>query len=153
MLIDFGLAEPAGSVSSGGTPWYVGPELRAGILDSQSDVYALGVVSLYAMRRIILPEKWRRHPEWLIRNVRRKVPAALRALHAWEEEVKAQGEALKASSGRDSRGTELRNIVYRMLLPWRNRIQLNELAGFTGKWDLSPFLETGQKDNQVAVHT
>ncbi|KUI74579.1 Calcium-dependent protein kinase 2 [Cytospora mali] len=143
ILIDFGLAGPADIVSTGGTPWYVAPEFKDGERDLPSDVFSLGVVLLYAMRCIVLPEKWRRYPGWSIRDVRRKVPAAIKAMEEWVDAVETQLKELKISD--DAGETELRNLVCQMLLPHTQRIGASELAEATSKWDLSPFLETGAR--------
>ncbi|KAK7731108.1 hypothetical protein SLS53_008826 [Cytospora paraplurivora] len=133
VLIDFGLAGPAGTISTGGTPWYIAPEFFHDVRDSGADVFALGVVLLYAMRRIMLPEVWRRYPGWAIGDVRHRTPQAIKAMMAWNDEIVTQREQLKAA-GLHARETELRALVYRMLLPWTQRIEISELAEATSEW-------------------
>ncbi|ROW13856.1 hypothetical protein VPNG_03655 [Cytospora leucostoma] len=56
-LIDFGLSRVVADEAKdagGGTPWYIAPEKRARV--PQSDVWSLGVVMLYVMGEITLPD-------------------------------------------------------------------------------------------------
>lgn len=133
MLIDFGLAGPVGTVSTGGTPWYIAPEYSDNVRGPGADVFALGVVLLYTMRRIMLPEVWRRYPGWAPWD---RTPEARHAMKAWNHEIVTQQEQLKAAAP-SARETELRDLVYRMLLPWNRRIQISELVEATSKWQLS----------------
>lgn len=59
VLLDFGMAAgPAGTRSSGGTPWYLAPEfLHIGdTRGPEADVWALGITMLYTLGRIPLPD-------------------------------------------------------------------------------------------------
>jgi serine/threonine protein kinase len=56
-LCDFGTASRGNTEKGGGTPYYVPPEFWAGMGRSPaSDMYGLGIVMLYVLRYIALPE-------------------------------------------------------------------------------------------------
>ncbi|RSL42894.1 hypothetical protein CEP51_016427 [Fusarium floridanum] len=58
ILIDFGLAASSSNrkLCTGGTPWYVAPEYLSQRRGPESDEYALGVVMLYLLKAIPLPD-------------------------------------------------------------------------------------------------
>lgn len=70
VLIDFGLSSELTdrTVHTGGTPWYIPPEFTGdrGQRGTPGDVFALGVVMLYVLGRLPLPE---RHPAKLQWNI------------------------------------------------------------------------------------
>lgn len=76
VLIDFGLSSVVGDRAvSGGSPWYIPPEYMInGNRGAPGDVFALGVVMLFVLGKIPLPDL---HPQlnWSIAAVR-KGPAA-----------------------------------------------------------------------------
>ncbi|KUI65139.1 Serine/threonine-protein kinase pakH [Cytospora mali] len=60
-LIDFGLSKFVGEgITTGGTPWYKDPEFRDD-RNTLSDVFSFGVVMLYVMGQLPLPD---REPGW-----------------------------------------------------------------------------------------
>lgn len=134
MLIDFGHASSPGRLEHGGTPWYVAPEILSGSRGPPADVFALGVVMLYVMRRISLPEKWGKYPQWQLGKVRSKQTAALQAMEEWQKEIRSQAEALAAPLF--AREAKLCDLVRRMLvINPEQRISSSELAGQTESWD------------------
>jgi serine/threonine protein kinase len=69
VLIDFGLSFWNGHPSpGGGSPWYLPPEFMVDwtLRGPPSDIWALGIVLLWVLGRIPLPE---RTPHWLISNI------------------------------------------------------------------------------------
>lgn len=95
VLIDFGCAT-TGSVHSSGTRWYIPPEYGGdGTRGAPGDIFALGVVLLFLLRKIPLPELQSPRLVWDIRMLRRRgqeAPEAAEALDQWESIV---GEAAK----------------------------------------------------------
>lgn len=70
-LIDFGLGSSDGDApSAGGTPWYIPPEfLASGARAAPADVWALGIVVLYLLRKVSLPDAGKDVVAWQIREV------------------------------------------------------------------------------------
>ncbi|QLI71752.1 Carbon catabolite-derepressing protein kinase [Metarhizium brunneum] len=70
VLIDFGLATAFGDPRlRGGTPWYIPAELLTGdCRGPESDVFALGVIMLYMLKKVPLPEST--GPQWQIGSIR-----------------------------------------------------------------------------------
>lgn len=95
VLLDFGLAT-TGSVHSNGTRWYIPPEyVNDGTRGPPGDIFALGVVLLFLLRKIPLPEKQSPPLVWdvqLLRRRGREATKAAEALAQWESIV---GEAAK----------------------------------------------------------
>ncbi|KAL2270768.1 hypothetical protein VTJ83DRAFT_139 [Remersonia thermophila] len=121
VVCDMGLSSRGGASTSGGTPWYVPPEfigLRQRGLPS--DVWALGIVMLYVLGKMPLPDSRgvARHPQrliWLIADVHntRDPPLqdkAVRSMRSWLTEVNAVRGALDLHD-------KLERIVYGMLAP------------------------------------
>jgi serine/threonine protein kinase len=71
VLIDFGLGTFDGAPTSrGGTPWYVAPEYRyTGNRGGPSDMWALGIVMLYLLKRLALPDAGVEVPSWPIKDI------------------------------------------------------------------------------------
>lgn len=69
VLIDFGLVTTFGDPPvKGGTPWYIPRELLyTNSRGPESDVFALGVVMLYVLKKIPLPEST--GPQWHIGSI------------------------------------------------------------------------------------
>lgn len=110
ILIDFGLAGESGKkANTGGSPWYVAPEyMDRGLRGTPGDVFALGVVMLYVMRCIILPEK--EFGQWLIRDIPAKKPQALKTMGEWLDRVaRARRPLLEGVSGKGE--AKLRTLV------------------------------------------
>ncbi|KAL6836567.1 kinase-like domain-containing protein [Trichoderma sp. SZMC 28015] len=88
VLLDFGLAT-TGSVHSNGTRWYVPPEYAIrGTRGPPGDIFALGVVLLFLLRKIPLPEKQSPPLVWPIRcssGSGPEVAKALDAMNRWKE--------------------------------------------------------------------
>ncbi|PTB60948.1 hypothetical protein M431DRAFT_73029, partial [Trichoderma harzianum CBS 226.95] len=72
VLIDFGLATTR-SAHNGGTRWYIPPEYGSdGKRGTPGDIFALGVVLLFLLRKIPLPELQSPLLVWDIRMLRRR---------------------------------------------------------------------------------
>lgn len=71
VLIDFGLqTQFRDRPCIAGTPWYVAPEvLSKKSRGPESDIFALGIVALYLLRKIALPEQTKSHPSWRISDI------------------------------------------------------------------------------------
>ncbi|KKO99459.1 hypothetical protein THAR02_08438 [Trichoderma harzianum] len=95
VLLDFGLAT-AGSVHGNGMRWYIPPEyVNDGTRGPPGDIFALGVVLLFLLRKIPLPEKQSPPLVWdvhLLRRRSREATKAAEALAQWESII---GEAAK----------------------------------------------------------
>lgn len=89
VLIDFGLATKTVEVEfpTGGTPWYLAPEYQFRVRSFRSDVWALGIVMLFALRYTPLPDSSEK--SWDVTKVlelpRQSEDAKLR--NAWLEKV------------------------------------------------------------------
>lgn len=92
VLIDFGMSSDLKETTAhaGGSPWYIPPEyVIRGTRGPPGDVFALGVVLLFVLRKIPLPELHR--DNWQIADVR-KVEGkntARDAMNQWLEIVDA----------------------------------------------------------------
>ncbi|KAL7958793.1 kinase-like domain-containing protein [Trichoderma compactum] len=95
VLVDFGCAT-TGSVHGSGTRWYIPPEYGGdGTRGAPGDIFALGVVLLFLLRKIPLPELQSPPLVWdfrLLKRRGREAPEAAQALTQWESIV---GEAAK----------------------------------------------------------
>ncbi|EGR51751.1 uncharacterized protein TRIREDRAFT_103813 [Trichoderma reesei QM6a] len=81
VLIDFGWSTDSETVHVAGSPWYVPPEYpKEGTRGPAGDIFAFGVVMLFLMRKIPLPELLSPPLRWRIGNLRSKGPEALEAL-------------------------------------------------------------------------
>ncbi|KAI0202666.1 kinase-like protein [Astrocystis sublimbata] len=109
VLIDFGLGTFDGSsASSGGTPWYVGPEyLYHKERKAPCDVWALGVVALYLRRRIRLPDTGVDIPSWTIREIGLS-SSANKHMKGWLKLVEREALAIDLAD-------ELGELIARML--------------------------------------
>ncbi|KAI0410674.1 kinase-like domain-containing protein [Xylaria grammica] len=111
-LIDFGLGCNENSRPHwGGTPWYVGPEYLSagGERLAADDVWALGVVMLYLLRLVPLPELGRPGAGWLIKHARDPSLAANKEMREWLSVVQTVTEE------KLDEGNQLHNLVKRML--------------------------------------
>ncbi|KLU82695.1 CAMK protein kinase [Magnaporthiopsis poae ATCC 64411] len=106
VLIDFGLSSEADDqhLSTGGTPWYVPPELLreeehgGPARGTPGDVFALGVVMLFLVRKLPLPESCKDHPEWKIKEVLRGNDDASAAMETWLAVVESVSKKLDNSN-------------------------------------------------------
>lgn len=124
VLIDFGIGTFDGSrASNGGTPWYVAPEYsNIHERKAPSDIWALGIVMLFALRRIGLPDTGVDVPSWIINDVGTVGPARAQMVR-WIQIVEREAQKVKAEDG------ELGGIVSRMLHQRaRQRITADELV-------------------------
>ncbi|KAK4129686.1 kinase-like protein [Parathielavia appendiculata] len=120
VLCDLGHSTENGQRSPGGTPWYMPPEyigLRQ--RGPPSDVWALGVVMLYVMGKMSLPESRsnRKHPRylfWTIAHVHEKSPqlqaTAIARMRTWLNEITAVRNGLDVHD-------KLERLVHGMLAP------------------------------------
>lgn len=95
VLIDFGLASLGGTVRTGGTPWYVPPELiEKGERGFKGDVFALGVTALYLLGKCPLPEL--QSQGWKIANVEGSTEDTTK-MRKWLRKVKKMQDGLSNS--------------------------------------------------------
>ncbi|KXJ85300.1 kinase-like domain-containing protein [Microdochium bolleyi] len=108
-LIDFGLGSNEGEkASSGGTPWYIPPEyFYQRERDAPADVWALGVVMLYVLKCMPLPELGKDVPVWQIRQIGMAGSGAHASMTRW------LGCVSRARAGLAKQGVS--GIVWRML--------------------------------------
>lgn len=131
VLIDFGLAtiDDAGE-SNGGTPWYVAPEFStSGRREAPAEVWALGVVMIYLLKLIPLPDTGLQVRPWQISDVGGPVDTnnreALFSMRNWGKIVEEARANLDVSKPLDK-------VVSQMLdMKFERRItaeKLNEVA-------------------------
>lgn len=103
VLIDFGLSSELiddPRTNHGGTPWYLPPDyLTTGERGPSGDVFALGVVMLFLLRRLPLPELRSPPLHWIIADVRRPgygrgVGRARSAMIEWQEVLRNASQQL-----------------------------------------------------------
>jgi serine/threonine protein kinase len=131
-LIDFGLSYFVNEKISqtGGSPWYKDPSKnKKGTL---GDIFSLGVVMLYAMGEIPLPE---REPSWVIHEAYMRDPEALNLQDMWFSKIKAKRGHLKTlpTEPRRSKEVKLRGLVCQMLADTDDRISARGLAKELGQ--------------------
>ncbi|KAK4138744.1 kinase-like protein [Trichocladium antarcticum] len=126
VVIDFGLSSEVGSrgVHTGGTPWYVPPEYaRDGKRGAPGDVFALGVVMMYVVGRLPLPERHFKELWFNILDAYNAGSAAALAMGRWQDVVVQTARTLDAAS------SELERLVQRMVAPTPGaRVALDRLA-------------------------
>ncbi|KAM0251139.1 hypothetical protein ACHAQJ_008309 [Trichoderma viride] len=102
VLIDFGVSTDDGSVHVGGSPWYVPPEFdKKTLRGAAGDVFALGVVMLFLLRRIPFPELRRPRLMWIIADLKKTGPLADRArqiMTKWLDIVEKTSDELERAS-------------------------------------------------------
>ncbi|KAK7740795.1 hypothetical protein SLS53_005263 [Cytospora paraplurivora] len=131
-LIDFGLSgvvadEPKDA--GGGTPWYIAPEKRIRV--PHSDVWSLGVVMLYVMGEITLPELGL---AWDIYEANTMGTKDEQMRLAWLTNVEAKRKGLSADVA-SSKESKSRGLVSKMLIhDIAKRIDAYSLAEATKEW-------------------
>jgi serine/threonine protein kinase len=127
ILIDFGLTTNYGDPASKcGTPWYIAPEyLSTGQREAPADIWALGIVMIYLIRRISYPEIGYQVKTWLIKDINSTAYGQIEAerrMAAWLKAVK------DVTSGLNKR-IYLEGVILHMLHPIDNqRIKASELV-------------------------
>ncbi|KAF0315939.1 map kinase kinase skh1 pek1 [Colletotrichum asianum] len=132
VLIDFGLSSELKdtAVHVGGSPWYIPPEYALhGRRGAPGDVFALGVVMLFVLGKIPLPDQ-QRGLNWVIADVRKGGPgnAAWDMMFQWLEKVE---HASRSSDGLQH--PALNVIVREMLVTVSERISVGDLLRLLGK--------------------
>lgn len=120
-MIDFGLSirDSGGRYRTGGSPWYIPPEyISEGIRGKPGDIWALGIVMLFTLQKLPLPE--RRHPKicWWIDNIQKNDndgDLARNTMRQWLIYIRDVKEGL------DLEGSKIENIVWGMLQPVASR--------------------------------
>lgn len=146
ILIDFGLATLAGNWDDyhSGTPWYVPPEIMDnGKRGPPADVFALGVVMLYVMKRIPLPETWSKYRSLDLAKIMDNEVAAFADLTRWHFEIRKHAEGLAVPRSQEEAG--LCGLVRRMLAKApEQRISSSDLAEATKEWVTIPHMSGGE---------
>ncbi|KAK1974626.1 kinase-like domain-containing protein [Colletotrichum cereale] len=126
VLIDFGLSSGLkdSTVYVGGSPWYVPPEYAInGKRGGPGDVFALGVVMLFVLQKIPLPDL-RPRLNWMIADVRK---GGVRNT-AWDTMFQWLGIVEKASQSPGGlQHAPLAALVREMLITVSKRISVGEL--------------------------
>lgn len=134
VMIDFGLTRIMKSETNdlgGGTPWYMAPEwMWRGKRGPPADVFSLGVVMLYLLRCITLPDKGR---AWNVNAIRQHAPEATDSMKAWLDYVQLRGEELHGA-GLSNKEIKVRSLVRQMLLKEDARINARDLANQSAEW-------------------
>lgn len=137
-LIDFGVAAPEATPEalSGSTPWYMAPELGKKRLSHcrAADIYALGVVMLYLLGRMGLPERVARQSRWDVAEYRNGGPMARKLASMWHEQINALRDGLKLTPDCTDTEIEIMALVRAMLVPVGQRITAEQLEQATRKW-------------------
>lgn len=113
VLIDFGWSTDSETVHVAGSPWYVPPEYpKEGTRGPAGDIFAFGVVMLFLMRKIPLPELLSPPLRWRIGNLRSKGPEALEALETMTKWVRmVEGVLNRLQSVHDGGGGGLLELI------------------------------------------
>ncbi|KAK7743813.1 hypothetical protein SLS53_003832 [Cytospora paraplurivora] len=134
VVIDFGLSRNVKSQINdfgGGSPWYLAPEwMLLGRRGPLADVFSLGVVMLYLLRRITIPDKGR---GWNVNAIQQHAPEAINSMTAWLAHVRRRGGELHGA-GASSKETKVWSLVRRMLLKENTRISARDLANQSAEW-------------------
>lgn len=114
VLIDFGLAitnqtDDEAMTFNGGTAWYIEPNLAAG-RHMPEDVWALGIVLLYMLRLIPLPEQGIQARAWSARDARDLSSEGHQQMRRWHHVLLRVVERLNVHN-------YLHSIILRMLHP------------------------------------
>ncbi|KAK7739668.1 hypothetical protein SLS53_005635 [Cytospora paraplurivora] len=121
-LINFSEAvEGRSFLKDGSTPWYLSPEALENLHGRERDIYALGVVMLYLIGCIGLPE--RTEPELITSE----------QVEAWHTRVEDLRKSLRPRDGHTGTEAELVAIV-RGMLRQENRVTAEQLEKVTRGW-------------------
>lgn len=133
ILIDFGLSRRVDEDPEdrgGGTPWYIAPEYPAYTRESSADIWSLGIVMLYVMRRVPLPET---EPIWNMYDEVRGVPKAVAMRQAWNKRIQGQCKELEGPAA-CAKENKLRVLVRSMVVERELRIRAHALEEATKEW-------------------
>ncbi|KAI0548137.1 kinase-like domain-containing protein [Xylaria curta] len=146
VLIDFGHAtRDESGICTGGTPWYVPPEyLHSKERKAPSDVWALGIVMLYVLRRISLPDAGLDVPCWQLGELWSVGSTANAQMEKWLKIVADEANKMAV------RGGGLESVVSRMVssLP-RERITASELVSAVEALVLHRTEQTGPETSKA----
>lgn len=132
VVIDFGISRSVKTAwdYGGGSPWYLAPEwMFYGKRELPADIFSLGVIMLYLLRRISLPET---HKSWDINAIPKRVPEAMTSMKNWLGKIRRSAEELQGPGG-CRKETKLRSLTEKMLLV-EGRISAGDLASQTSEW-------------------
>ncbi|TRX94761.1 hypothetical protein FHL15_004222 [Xylaria flabelliformis] len=129
VLIDFGLgSQGEGNRHNGGTPWYLPAEfLTSKSRSTSEDVWALGVVLIYLLRLIPLPDKGTLVKHWQIKDAALPGSSANKSMTIWlavitgvvngglRVRMREEGDAGNKKEDGGGCGLNLYGIVERML--------------------------------------
>ncbi|KAI5924237.1 kinase-like domain-containing protein [Camillea tinctor] len=127
ILIDFGLATSLdGPARVGGTPWYVAPEyLYSGERKAAAEIWALGVVMIFLLGKVPLPDLGWQVQSWIIKDMRGSSAVQNRATQRMEEWLQVVRDATTSLATVDT----LHSIVLRMLeVRSHRRIPISDLV-------------------------
>lgn len=137
VLIDFGLSRVMKDQPwdmGGGAPWYLPPEwIRQEKREPPADIFSLGVVMLYALRCMSLPDKTK---GWNVNAVQQQSPEAIASMEEWQDFIIYHRDNLKLQHLKASRKeAKLHLLVHEMLSTLPNtRISPRELTRQTREW-------------------
>lgn len=139
IVIDFGESRSVDETQhmGGGRPWYVPPEWIEGTRGLPADMWSLGVVMLFLLRRLRLPE--RSEPEWWIAHIPAALPgsAQLAQKLEWLEKInKLRARLAKPILDQGgAQGEKVRYLVRQMLeVDPEERISAHDLVKETQAW-------------------
>lgn len=137
VIIDFGLArkwqtEP--DDLGGGTPSYLAPEwLYQKQRNAPADVFSMGVVMLYLLGIIFLPDKGN---QWDVNAIMNDEPTAVYMMDNWLKFVEKTRKSLQdtenEASGKEAKLLSLVNAM--LLIKESDRIRAGDLATQTREW-------------------
>ena len=120
VLIDFGLATTDDKALAGGSPWYIPPEYmeREQQRGAPGDVWALGLVGLFLLKKLPLPET---SPGWLIADTHNAHDTKCRGearerMKTWLTKVEGPRESLKIMTNEHREMAEARMAEARMAM-------------------------------------
>ncbi|UKZ77749.1 hypothetical protein TrVFT333_005475 [Trichoderma virens FT-333] len=131
VLIDFGWSSDTKTIHTAGSPWYIPPEYqRHGTRGPAGDVFAFGVVMLYLIRRIPLPELLSPRLRWQIHHLRSGGPESVKATETMAQWLQIIEETVSEllSVGNEGDGRILEVTVAQMVeFEAENRLTADEI--------------------------